>query len=130
MRVEAMTTALVAMALAGCATGGPPPGVIGARARQCQVANITWVLAQTVSNPVMTLSSDGWCQRSMARDQNGPLSLVAERNPLHGTLIIDGRNSTTPTYYYVPVVGYVGPDIFAMRTSSNMLVDVKVNVTQ
>ena len=129
MRVEAMTTVLVAMALAGCATGGLPPGVIGAIARQCQVANIKWLPAQTVSNPVMTLSSDGWCQRSMARDQNGPLGLVAERNPLHGTLIIDGRNSTTPTYYYVPAAGYVGPDTFTMRTSINMLVDVRVNVT-
>ena len=119
--------------LSGCAA--PAPEMAGAAlpagpsAKSCAVSGLAWQGSQTSIRPTMTVSNDGWCQRSVSLSGSSGVMMEVASPPSHGRVTTRGSNSMRAFFRYYPEPGYEGPDSFVLQTGLGGQIAANVAVT-
>ena len=126
--------AAVLCVLSGCAAPSSPEVAsaavpAGPPAKRCTVNGMSWQGSQTSVSPTMTVSNDGWCQRSVSLSGSSGVMMEVASPPSHGRVTTRGSNSMRAFFRYYPEPGYEGPDSFVLQTGLGGQIAANVAVT-
>ena len=90
---------------------------------------MAWQGSQISISPTMTVSNDGWCQRSVSLTGSQGVMMEVTSPPKHGRVTTRGSNSMRAFFRYFPEPGYEGPDNFVLQTGQGGQITANMAVT-